>query len=75
MSDQEPAVEVKEVQTPPVVERYQYQLTIRIPIEAIDNIEARQIAKGYLDAAAPPKDATVKLQRLEVNKAPTGVTL
>ena len=75
MSDQEPSVEVKTVQTPPVVERYQYQLVMRIPFDALDNVQARQIAKGYLDTAALPKDAAVKLQRLEGNKPPTGIPL
>ena len=57
------------------LEPYKYLLVIKVPLEAIDNIQARQMAKGYLDTMTLPEGATTKLQRLEARKEPVGVPL
>jgi hypothetical protein len=55
-----------------------YQLIIKVPIEAIDNLEARSIYlgtyKNIIDSI-PEKNASVKLQRIFDNKEPEGVVL
>jgi hypothetical protein len=60
---------------PDKLELYQYQLVIKIPYEALDNLQARQIAQGYLDTTSLPKETVVKLQRVHDHKEPTGVPL
>ena len=57
------------------LERYKYQLVIKVPYEAIDNLQARQIAKEYLNTTPLPNEAVVKLQRIQEHKEPMGVPL
>lgn len=52
-----------------------YQLMIRIPFEALDDLEARQKARDMLVVHKAPDKAVVKLQRLRENKEPEGVKL
>jgi len=68
-------LEQEKLTAPSKVENYQYQLVIRIPFDALDNVQARQIAEGYLKIASLPTGASVKLQRLEGNKPPSGIPL
>lgn len=56
-------------------EKCKYQLVIKVPYEALDNLQARQIAKGYLQSTTLPAEASVKLQRLQEHKEPVGVPL
>jgi len=57
------------------LEPYKYLLVIKVPLEAIDNIQARQMAKGYLNTMTLPEGSTTKLQRLESRIEPVGVPL
>lgn len=57
------------------LEKEEYVLVIKVPIKALDNLQARQIANGYLKCAAVPEGAAVKLQRLQEGKQPQGVPL
>jgi hypothetical protein len=68
-------LEQAKLMTPPKVENYRYQLVMRVPFDALDNIQARQIAQGYLKIASLPNEASVKLQRLEGNKPPSWIPL
>lgn len=68
-------LELAKLMAPPKVENYKYQLVMKVPFDALDNLQARQIASGFLKIAALPNEASVKLQRLEVNKPPSGVPL
>lgn len=52
-----------------------YQLVIRIPLKAMDNLQARQMAQELTRLFPVSKDSTVKLQRLQENKEPTGIEL
>lgn len=52
-----------------------YQLTIRIPVKAFDDADARQKARSQLDGLKIPKEAGVKLQRLYENKQPERVKI
>jgi len=55
------------------MEYLDYQLVIRIPFKAIDNLQARQIAQGFAQATAIPQESVVKLQRVHENAPPEGV--
>ena len=56
------------------LEKRKYLLSIKMPFEAIDDAEARQIAKDYLDGKRElQKD--VKLQKLMQGKSPEGLSL
>ena len=69
-------LELAKLMAPPkVVESRMYQLSIKVPYEALDDIQARDIAKGYLESYNLPKGAVVKLQRLEDRKVPVGLPL
>ena len=50
-----------------------YQMVIKIPMTEMDDIAARKKAKEII-ATLPNIDKTVKLQRLEGNKPPTGIS-
>lgn len=50
-----------------------YQLTVRVPFEAIDNLAARQETLELLKTMNLPTQAVLKLQMLEANKPPVGV--
>ena len=52
-----------------------YQLNIKIPYEAMDDIQARQMAQEILKNSPVSDDTTVKLQRLQSGKPPEGVKL
>ena len=54
-----------------------YLLTIRIPVQAMDDPEARDRALALLKQMQVPDgtQASMKLQKLETGKAPTGVAL
>lgn len=52
-----------------------YQLVIKIPLKAMDNIQARQMAQELTRMFPVSKDSKVKLQRLQENKEPIGVDL
>ena len=75
MSDMTVLEQEKMMAPPKVVESRMYQLSIKVPYEALDDIQARDIAKGYLDTMTLPEGATTKLQRLEARKEPVGVPL
>jgi hypothetical protein len=53
----------------------QYQLTIRVPFEAMDHLAARQVTQDLLSTLKLPLQAVLKLQQLEPNKPPVGVSL
>jgi hypothetical protein len=58
------------------LEAQSYQLVVRIPFKALDDPQARQIAKeDYLRDMGIPVDASVKLQRIFPDKAPQSVQL
>ena len=52
-----------------------YQLTVRIPLVAMDDIEARQKAQDLLKEMKTPDTTVKKLQRIQVGKPPEGVKL
>lgn len=56
---------------------YDYVLNIKIKIKAQDDPDARKDAQELLKIIQVPKEteAEMKLQRLEINKAPQGVKL
>lgn len=56
---------------------YKYLLTIRIPFESGDDPDARKRAQDFLryDVEVNVPEATIKLQRLEEGKVPTGIVL
>lgn len=49
-----------------------YLLTIKIPFEAMDDIEARKKVREYIQANAPDEDKTIKLQENFTDKPPPG---
>jgi len=53
----------------------EYQLIIRIPYRAIDDPQARQMAREMMKVTAVPDDTVVKLQRVEKGKEPKGLKL
>lgn len=61
--------------TTDTLKRQEYQLVIRVPFEALDGPQARQIARRYMEAAGIPEGAVVKLQRVFEDKAPQSVKL
>jgi hypothetical protein len=52
-----------------------YQLIIKIPMEQIDDLAARQAAKELVDDFELPVESVVKLQKLFDNKEPIGVKI
>jgi len=53
----------------------EYQLTIRIPYRALDDPQARQMAREMMKTTSVPDKTVVKLQRVERGKEPIKVTL
>jgi hypothetical protein len=51
-----------------------YQLIVKIPFEAIDDIEARKEATGMLQGMAASEE-NAKLQEIYDNKPPRGIAL
>ena len=58
-----------------LMEQYEYLLTVRVPLKALDDPDARSKALKVLADADIPGDNKVKLQRLEKGKEPTGIKL
>jgi len=57
-----------------VVEKKKYMLNIKMPFEAIDDADARQIVKDYLEGKKDlQKD--IKFQKLIQGKPPEGMSL
>ena len=56
------------------MEKAQYQLILKFPFEAIDDLEAREKAMDMLEDFELDKDVA-KLQRVFKDKAPEKVTL
>jgi hypothetical protein len=52
-----------------------YQLIIKIPFEALDDIEAREKAKGILNGTVHKEKSEIKLQAVFPNKPPVKVTI
>jgi len=52
-----------------------YLLTVRIPFDEMDDIEARKRAKEIIDEIQVKRENTVKLQKLQDNGEPTGMKL
>lgn len=52
-----------------------YLLTIRIPYEALDDVEGRKVARKTLEDIKVPEEAVSKLQKLVDNKEPKGIKL
>jgi len=53
-----------------------YLLTIKVPFEAMDDIEARKKAREYIqDNGASNEDNVVKLQENFTDKPPRGIPL
>jgi len=50
-----------------------YQILIRIPLEAVDDVAARQRHKKMIEEMNIPEDAKIKLQRLYEDKEPEGL--
>jgi hypothetical protein len=50
-------------------------MMIKIPMEQIDDLAAREVAKELLAKLSLPVDSTVKLQKLIDNKEPIGVKI
>ena len=55
--------------------KHNYTLTIRVPLDARDDVEARKLARGLVELHKPPKTSVLKLQRLQEGKEPQGVRL
>jgi len=55
--------------------KMKYQLIIKIPMEQIDDLAARQAAKELVDDFELPVESVVKLQKLFDNKEPIGVKI
>lgn len=49
----------------------EYQLVIRIPYNALDDMQARQMAREMMKVTTVPDETVVKLQRLEDGKEPS----
>lgn len=52
-----------------------YQIIVKIPIKALDDIEARKMAQTVIYDFESLKEKEVKLQRVHKNKSPEGITL
>jgi hypothetical protein len=52
-----------------------YQLIIKIPFEALDDVQAREKAKGMLEDIVCKEDAEIKLQTVHIDKPPVGIPL
>jgi hypothetical protein len=52
-----------------------FQLVVRVPFEAIDTVQARQIAKELLKMCPATASTVIKLQRLRSHREPEGVKL
>lgn len=52
-----------------------YLIVIKIPMQALDDPDARKVANEKLKDIKLPESVEVKLQRLGVGKAPVGVSL
>lgn len=57
-----------------MVDAMNYQLVIRIPMSEMDDVAARKKAKEII-ATMLNIEKTVKLQRLEDNKPPIGISI
>jgi len=59
------------------MDKKSFMLTIRLPFEAMDTIEARQIAKEMMTdlQLSEEEKKVVKLQQVFPNKAPEGIEL
>lgn len=57
------------------VDRLKYQLVVKVPFEAIDNLQARQMAQELMKFCPAAEGTSVKLQMLRENKEPIGVKL
>jgi hypothetical protein len=57
------------------VEKSKYQLIVRFPFEAIDNIEARLLSKKILEdlGIKESENCIIKLQKIEKEGAPKGI--
>ena len=56
------------------MEKKNFQLMIKIPLRAIDDVEARIQARKILEEMGADKES-VKLQRICEGKAPVGIRL
>ena len=54
---------------------YDYNITIQIPFQAGDDPDARKMAQEMIKDIRVPDNSTIKLQRLEKDKAPVGIQI
>lgn len=52
-----------------------YQLIIRVPFKANDDVESRQRARDMLKQYNTPEEAVIKLQRVHERSEPAGIKL
>lgn len=52
-----------------------YQISIRIPLEAVDDIAARQKYKKMIEEMSIPQNSKIKLQRVYDDKEPEGLKI
>ena len=57
------------------MEKRKYQLVVRVPIEAMDDPQARRIAREIIRKARVPEKRIAKLQRLCEQSYPVGVQM
>jgi hypothetical protein len=52
-----------------------YQLVIKVPFEAMDDVEARKKAKEIFNNRLDPLECSFKLQEVYGDKVPRGIAL
>lgn len=52
-----------------------YQILIKIPLEAVDDVAARQKYKKIIEGLTVPEDTKSKLQRVYKDRAPEGIKI
>jgi len=59
----------------PVIQMYDYMLTVRYTFKGMDDMSGRQQAKEILARLNPGPDATIKLQKIFQAKQPVEMSL
>jgi len=58
------------------IEKEPYQLVVRYNIDAIDGLQAKEMAKKFIDGHnLDCNDCELKLQKIEKDKPPTGIKI
>jgi len=53
----------------------EYMLTIKVPFDAFDDLDARKIATEKIEKMSVPENGEVKLQEFFQNKAPRKIEI